>query len=83
MFDSIKLYIDKIINVLAVLVFCGGIIGTIYCAYQGYDYIDDNLYLIAFIVFASTLVTSTFMIGFSELIANTREIMINNRNTKE
>lgn len=82
MFDSIKLYINKIINVLAVLVFCGGIIGTIYCAYQGYDY-DDNFYLIAFIVFASTLVTSTFMIGFSELIANTREIMINNRNTKE
>ena len=35
MLENIKLHIDKIINVLSVLLFIGGVIGTIYCIYQG------------------------------------------------
>lgn len=73
MLENIKLHIDKIINVLSVLLFIGGVIGTIYCIYQGNDY-DDSFYFIALIVFVSTLVCSVFMIGFSELIASTRKL---------
>ena len=43
MLENIKLHIDKIINVLSVLLFIGGVIGTIYCIYQGNDY-DDSFY---------------------------------------
>ena len=77
MLENIKLHIDKIINVLSVLLFIGGVIGTIYCIY------DDSFYFIALIVFVSTLVCSVFMIGFSELIASTRKIAENSKGTEE
>ena len=69
-------YIDKIIDVVAVLVCIGGVIAAIPFISRGNHY-DSDYYFVALLIFVSTLVISLFMIGFSVLIENTREIAEN------